>query len=327
MGRDIDRSTVELSARTGSNPNRGQRDTESGTALRSPGCGLAEYDPVVGQYRPVRAEVPTTGIDEQLQLIGGDPYGHNAGLGLRIPGHVLVNPTAQTSRYLFLLSTFQVPRGLTARIRGYRQYLSLGVNVGSGGEAPFYRIVEQPITQPYWHPLGGNVSWHLQDMGPPGAAGIPSYAPATPPQAKVGAPLGIDSCAFRISTSPALLAETINLVGGYYTNLIGYVPPNGGRPYGVPLIDGGFGSIFDMRTPWNAAEAWQSLDIQVRGPKMVGLFASVRQADPTATGYALPAIGGGAVGYGNGLSPEEQFLVNFPTANYWRIAGSLMVDS
>ena len=293
-----------------------------------PGQPVVRQPRVVGQTpheRLTRGESDAQGIDEALQIIGGDPYGRNAGVGLRIPALPLVNATPETSRYLFLLSLFTVARGKTARLRGYRQLVKLGKVFQN--EEGLYRPVEFNVTDPQWHPVGGNISWHLMDLGVWGGNGIPGIGPALGPL--IPAPIGIDNFAWRMSSTPALLFETATLVGGYYVNLTAYTPPNGGRPWGVPLLEGGFGSFYDLRTPWTASQAWHSLDVEIVGPKTVGFFASVRQADTSAPDYALTGSGGppgGASIYGSGLPPEEAFLVNFPTANYWRIGGALVVE-
>jgi hypothetical protein len=265
-----------------------------------------------------RVEVVTVGIDESFQTIGSDPAGRNGSMGLRIPYLPLVNATPQQSRYLFMLCSISIPVDGKARIRGMRKYVSLGLNAASIEEPR--RIVEHEIRNPQWHPLGGNISWHLQDLGPPNGTGTPGGTGSVP---------GVDSFAFQSSLDPALLYETATNAFPYYVGLTAYTPPNGGQPYGVPLINGGYSTRYDIETPWKSAHAWESLDIPICGPRTVALYASVRQADTTAVGYALPPVSGapGASGYGEGLSSEEQFLVNFPGASYWRIAGSLIVDT
>lgn len=261
-----------------------------------------------------RSEITTVGVDETSQIIGADPFGRQAGLGLRVPHLALANATAALSRYLFLLNFFEVPAGRVAHIRGYRQLVTLGADIGGEGH---YRPVEQEIESPYWHPPGGNISWHLQKLGPPGTMGIPGIDPSGPP----GSIVGVDNFAFRMAKGPALLYETATLAGGYYVDLSAYTPPNGGQPYGVPLIDGGFSTRYDLSAPWRSAQAWRSLDIVVQGPCAVGAFVSLRQANTSVSPYANTAPANPS-----GTPIEEQFLTNYPTANYWRIAMALVVD-
>lgn len=300
----------------------------AGTSAGATDGTTDEVDPreqprVVGQTpheRMIRAESATAGIDEVFQTVGADPYGRQADVGLRVPALVLPG----TTRYLFLLSLFSVARGKTARLRGYRQLVKLGANAGTG-EPVNYRPVEFNVTDPQFHPPGGNISWHLQDLGVKGANGIPGIDPKQAPPIPE-----LDNFAWRMSTSPALLFETATIPAGnaYYISMTAYTPPNGGLPYGVGLLDGGFSTFYDLRTPWQASQAWHSLDVELVGPRTVALFASVKQTNPSETpNYALPEINGGATGYGSGISPEEAFLVNFPLANYWRVGGSLVVDT
>jgi hypothetical protein len=267
-----------------------------------------------GRELPSRAEATTVGVDEVAQLIGADPFGRQAGLGLRIPELALANATPQLSRYLFLLAYLEVPEGRVARIRGYRQLVTLGANVGTDGD---YRPVEKTIEDPWWHPVGANISWHLQHLGVPGMTGLLGIDPSVPP------PLPpVDNFAFKMAKSPALLYQSATLVGGYYINLTAYTPPNGGQPPGKPLLEGGYATRYDLSASWRSEQAWHSLDVPLYGPVCVGLFASVRQANVSAPGYALTApTDPGAT------NPQDRFLSAYPTAAYWRIAASLVVDS
>jgi hypothetical protein len=260
-----------------------------------------------------RAESVSTGIDESVQLFGGDPFGRNAQLGLRIPAFV---PPASggLGRYLFALSRLEVPRGKTAHIRGYRQLVTLGARLTIGG---LPRVVEQEILSPTWHPPDGDISWHLQDIGPPNGGG-PSFAEGQP-----GSPLNRDNFAFRTTVGPALLYETATLATPYYVQLTGYTPPNAGKPWGRPLIDGGFETLYDLRTTWRTSQAWDSsFDYLVTGPRVVVLYASVRQTNPSVETGRVALTTAPPVSM-----VEETFLFAYPTANYWRVAGSLVVDS
>ena len=269
-----------------------------------------------------RAEALTVGIDEASQLIGADPFGRQAALGLRIPSLALANTTPETSRYLFLLSYVSVPKNAVVWICGVRQLVKLGTRVVQTGPPETERAVELEITDPCWAPPGGNISWHLQDLGPPGMMGIPSFEPEGPgPGPFSTGGVGVDNLAFRMSSSPALLYETVAMAGGYYVALGAYTPPNGGQPWGKPLLGGGWSTRYDLAAPWRASQAWHSLDVPVYGPRVIALFASVRQADPTVAGYTLA----GPAGYG--MPREEAFLTRYPSANYYRIAGSLVVAS
>jgi hypothetical protein len=272
-----------------------------------------------------RAEVVSTGIDESVQGYGGDPFGSNAQMGLRIPAFVPNNGSPPLNRYLFLLSTFSLSTGQKARLRGYRQLATIGLNTAGEEEQP--RYVEQLITSPFWHFPDGDISWHLQDIGPAQRTSAKSQSGPVPPDSKFTA----DNFAFRSTDTPSLLYETAMLVGPYYTDLTSYVPPNGGRPWGTPLFKAGFSTMYDLRTLWETSQAWTALDVPLTGPRTIALYASVKQSTPH---FIEEDISGGRPlltvpdpFYPGGLSIEEQFLLNFPEAVYWRVAGSLIVDT
>ena len=285
---------------------------------------------------PIRsAEVVTTGIDETLQGVGGDPFNGRSRVGLRVP----TLPTASVSgnplqnRYLFNLASIAVPIGGHAHLRGWRMLVTLGVNTGSAGSP---RIVEQEVTTPFWRFPDGNISWHLMNLGPPAANG--SYGGFGPAGSAVvsggntiytgnqatGAPTPIPSAYYRFAPTSAFLYESVTIPTSdpFYIDLVNYTAPFQGRPLGVPLIHGGVGSMLDKRIDWGyGADVWDRLDITVR-PTTIALFASVRQSNP-ATRIAVTPPG---LLYPNGLSVEEQFLLNYPNAIYWSVAASLTVD-
>lgn len=277
------------------------------------------------QCKDGRSEIVTTGIDEELQLIGGDAYGHINSVGLRVPtlatalaapvvdGAPFPNPLI--GRYLFMLASFSIAAGANSRIRGWRQLLTIGVKQHDD-ELGFTRVAEQLVTSPFWRFQDGNVSWHLMDMGPPGAQGVPN---------DVSNPNDLENFTFRNSITPALLYETATLpvADPFYIDLTAYTPPNQGRPWGTSFLPG-FTTMYDLREPWSQGGLqWQSLDIPIAGPRTIALFASIRQTNPN-TRVTLHAP---ATFYPEGLSQEEQFLLNFPNAIYWRVGASLIVDS
>jgi hypothetical protein len=272
--------------------------------------------------RPRRWEIATSGFDEFLSLVGGDPFGGSQSLGLRVP--FLPTPTLVQGggqlRYLFLLASFSVGEGACVRIRGYRQLSTLGVAQSAGAGTPT-RVVEQLITSPVWHPPDGDISWHIHSLGSPNASDIPKFQ-STASRSLVP---NVDSESYKLywADSPALLYGPGSGAppGNIYTNITSYIPPNAGKPYGSALTSK-HGTFYGLRTPWETHGAWDSLDIPVRGPDTVAFFASVRQTNPaTRTAVTLP----GTV-YAGGLPPEEQFLLDFPSAQYWRVGGALIVE-
>lgn len=270
--------------------------------------------------RPRRWEIATTGFDEYLSLVGGDPYGSPQSVGLRVP--TLATPTfaagGKNLRYLFVLASFSVGEGACVRIRGYRQLATIGYPQTTINGT---YVVEQQVVTPNWRFVDGNISWHLHVMSGPNAQGVP----------KGTSPSGdLDSFKQYWSDSPALLygppAPAAITAPGVYTTLTSYTPPNGGKPWGS-AINSKQGTFYDMRSPWQDDRAWDSLDIPVRGPKTVAFFASVRQTNP-ATRLALTPPTYAPLG----LPPEEQFLLEYPGgkeapgAIYWRVGGALIVE-
>jgi hypothetical protein len=254
-------------------------------------------------------EISSTGIDENLQLVGSDPFGGTSQLGLRVP--TLATPDLK-SRYLANLVSFSLGEQTRAKIIGYRQFVSIGVKqAGADGAAPY--IEELEVTDPRWHFQDGNVSWHLQQIGPPNNQGF------APPDR---GPADVRNFKFRWCETPAFLYQSATLVDQYYVNLTAYTPPNGGKPWGRPLRNGAWPSVLDLRGRWRDDSVWGSLDIDLCGPDTIAFFASVRQTNASARAkLSVPMTF-----YPHGLSPESAFLLNFPSAIYWRVAGSLIVE-
>ena len=56
------------------------------------------------------------------------------------------------------------------------------------------------------------------------------------------------------------------------------------------------------------------------GPDTIAIFISVLQGNPaTRNRLAIPT-------YPTNLPPEEQFLLNYPDAIYWRVGASMIVE-
>lgn len=253
----------------------------------------------------------STGIDEFLQGLGGDPFGGAlTSDGLRVPTLPTPPiPAGQNLRYLFNLCSFTIPPNCVARIRGYRQLLTIGASVPSE-DSP--RFVEQTVVTPNWRFSDGNVSWHIRDIKPKSVA-------------KQGAPGPTDrqSFAFQMSDGPALLYLAATIPNAFYTNLTAYTPPNKGRPWGE-IINAELGTFYSLHTPWEDSGAWRhSLDVPIIGPKTIAFMVSLRQTNPqTRVGLTPP----NPFVFTEGMPPEEQFLQNFPSAIYWRIGGALIYE-
>lgn len=273
-------------------------------------------------------EIATTGIDEALQALGSDPFGSMSWVGLRVP----TLPTAAVAlanggspdwqnRYLFAAASFSVGDGARARILGYRQLVTIGCNAASApslptvsAPVPSFRFVEQEVLSPFWHFADvSGPSFHLWHSPGPDHQGMPANTPA---------PGNLRNFMFRTSDAPALLYETATVPTPFYVDLTAYTAPSMGKPWGSPLADGHHHTFYDLRTQHRTHGAWSSLDLEVEGPDLVTAYISVAQTDPQARELLTPP----SPFYPGGLSAEEQFLLNFPTAIYWRVGFSLIVE-
>lgn len=263
-----------------------------------------------------RREIVTVGPNNpEFGFIGSDPYNTNAYTGLVVPQ----TPTADNGdlRYLFLLARASFNTGeqssdrLGVRLVGIRQYIELVARVpntdpptaprGVGGPSGT-AIFRKEITNPLWHPPDGNVSWHVMVYNG---------------QRDSRNPANSDGFIFQDALSPALLYQAGASSG------VGYVPPNGGRPWGTPL-GASLGNIHDLRYHWRANTSEYTLDIPIPVPCDVAFFASVRQNNPELN-TTLAADTDCAVF--SALSEEDRFLTGFDNfAQYGSIAGALVFD-
>src|ERR1700730_10484500 len=110
-------------------------------AQTSGGCATSDLREI-DRDRRKHFEVFTTGVDEFLQMQGGDPWGGISSSGLRVPflatpavgagggAFFSLNPTSALDlRYLFMLCSFSIGYGARARIRGFRQLLTIGAKI------------------------------------------------------------------------------------------------------------------------------------------------------------------------------------------------------
>lgn len=280
-----------------------------------------------------RIEIQSHGVDEFHQGFGTDPFGSQSWLGLRVP---FLATTSFRNRYLFMGAAFSVAEGSRARIIGYRQLYNLGCIVENVGPRPqgvlaprqpapgLHIPLEFEVETPSFAFVDGTVTWHFRRLGPPNAQGLPLFTPSNLTD--------LESARRGVSMTPALLYDTMTVPAGnpYYTNLTAYTPPNGGRPYGVPLTDAPeLSDIYGLQTKWRDADAWGSLDVEVEGPDTVCAFISVAQTNPVLSQFITPPL---AEPPGTTLTPPEfNFLTmaNFgfavPVYN-WRVGVSLIVE-
>ena len=257
-----------------------------------------------------RHEIVSAGPNAEFGFIGSDPYQTSAYTGLVVPA----TPSAAIggARYLFMLARASFNAGEQSsdnrgvRLVGLRQYAEIIARIPAGtgplGSSPTAGTVtfRQEIRQPLWHPLDGAISWHVMVV-------------QRTSQRDQRNPLNADGLSYMDSMSPALL----------YQSLAPYAPPNGGRPWGSPMVSS-LGNIHELRYHWRDRYTQRAIDIPICPPCDVALYAVVRQNDPATN----PAFGDGATANQfSALSPEDQFVVAYAQyAQYGTIAGALVFD-
>ncbi len=257
-----------------------------------------------------RHEVVSAGPNAEFGFIGSDPYQTSAYTGLVVPA--IPSASIGNARYLFMLARASFNAGEQSadnrgvRLVGLRQYAELVARIPAGtgplGSSPAAGTVtlRQEIRQPLWHPLDGAISWHVMIVG-------------RSSQRDQRNPLNADGLSYMDSMSPALL----------YQSLAPYTPPNGGRPWGSPMVSS-LGNIHELRYHWRDRYTQRAMDIPICPPCDVALFACVRQCDPATN----PSFGEAATANQfSALSPEDQFVVAYSQyAQYGTIAGALVFD-
>jgi hypothetical protein len=269
-----------------------------------------------------RYEIVGAGPNPEFGFIASDPYNTNAYTGLVVPS----TPSAALggARYLMILARASFGSGETGvRLVGIRQYAEIVARIPSGtspltanGSPPTPPPPPGPpigstvtfrreIMNPLWHPPDGSISWHVMIT----------------PRARRDTrnPLNTDGVIYQDSPAAALLYETI--AGPTYAPTA-YTPPNGGRPWGVPMA-ASLGNIHELRYSSRSDQSERVLDIPVPVPCDVVLFASVRQNDPTTN----PSLLSSASEQFAALTREDRFVVAYSTfAQYGAIYGALTFD-
>lgn len=258
-----------------------------------------------------RREIVSAGPNSEFLVVGSDPYTTNAYTGLVVPP--APSSTIGDARYLFLLARARFGTGEASsskrgvRLIGIRQYAELVARIPARtapladdtGPTGGTVTLRKEIVSPLWHPPDGNISWHVMFINRV--------------TRDTRNPLNGDGIIFQDSTSPSLLFQTLGP----------YSPPNGGRPWGMP-IDASLGNIHELRYRWRANNAEYVLDIPVPVPCDVVFFASVRQNNPLLNPTLADPL---VTQQFNALSPEDQFLFAYNQfAQYGSIAGSLVFD-
>lgn len=237
--------------------------------------------------RPTSFELASAGYDPSLQLVGSDPSGSQAWGGLVVPR----DPTPSFNRrYLFMLAWMRLDANRRGKVRGIRTSIRLGASVPSSVQGIPYPV-EHELVDPFWKGPGGNYCFYLRRIPSPGQRPI-----------------------YNIDDGPSLSFQYANGPSLLYQSLSPYMPPAGGVPPGVDLMPGG--AWYDNRFgPWRNESTWSGTDISVQGPCDIALFVSLQQMALVKPVPAPDVMG---------LGPDDTFLQKNPTAQFARVAGSLI---
>jgi hypothetical protein len=228
-------------------------------------------------------EIASTGIDEFSQGTGTDAFGTLDAAGLRVPLQVgsTGGEVPHKTRYLFQLASLYLSGGRRVRLRGLRQSLLFGGLLPAVGSAPPV-LVEFPVDNPYFRFADGNVSWHLMKV-PPMNRNARQQTDSDNFIYRFAEACGMGALVYETAGFPA---ANLNSFGrpDFYQSLTSYLPPNGGRPYGRPLLP----VLHEIRYPIEHPESDLTLDMVVEGPGSVVLYASVLQTIGGTTKTTTP---------------------------------------
>ncbi len=251
------------------------------------------------------------GTDPGRNFFGG-PGGDLSNVGLVIPAPPT---TSQHRRYYARLAALQIASRYRAHITSMRQMLTIAAKLPvsgreGGGEAcdpTPYVLIEREVKAPFWSFPDGNVQWYLRHSQIRSRGGnVPAaYLPGWDND-----PYGLDSSILYLGSPPPI---------GPYT------PPANGMPFGDPL--GIYGTMRGIQFPWWTHTSNQNaLELEVEGPAIIGMYASIWQTDPVTR--PVPGLGPVPSNFTTeaGLEEEDKFWIAFPCARYYRIAAELTVE-
>jgi hypothetical protein len=269
-----------------------------------------------------RFEVSASGVDDALVGLSSDPFSPTGfpgvATGLRVPAFVNSND----NRYLFLLASRSMPQGINTRLRGWRQLVTIGINLPTDSGPPS-RVMELEVTTPTFRFPDGNWSFHIVREEP---QGVDSRL----------LPTDMANFSHVSADQSSLLYQSATFAaptGLYMVGMTSYTMPRQRMMNWKPVAN--LGNVHDLRTSWRTPEAWDSLDEQVLGGSRISLYATVLQTNPaTRPNLNLPSPF--PLGTPEGMPPEEAFIANFTSGGgdfgpikgpiVWRIGGSLIFE-
>ncbi len=214
-------------------------------------------------------------------------------------------------RYLFRLAAISCETGNAIRIRGLRQAIGLGcVLVSDDRDNPGQVALNMDQKSPFWRFPDANVCFGLRAI----------YGPA----------VGLLRSARRIAPGEGLDyasgTESVRLVASNGIIIPGNKAPAAGYFPGKPV--GSLGLFRDLRFPWSSQGGLNDFDIELNGPVIIALYASVRQTDPESRQSLAALLPSTFVP----PLPEDEFVVNveragtMPPVIYRYVSGSIIAE-
>lgn len=217
-------------------------------------------------------------------------------------------PTLRNARYLVRLAAIAVESYQKIRIRGIRQAVGIGCMLRGqdGQDQPIQYPLEMDQISPFWRFTDGNIAWGLRVLAGPPATHGPRRRAGVGPGEGTDYASGTDSCQL-VDVNPARNAPAA-----------GYFP---GKPAGS------LGLFRDLRFFWRAQGGIYSIDYEVEGPCIVGLFASIKQTDPETRQSLINLVPGNFIP----PTPEDAFVLQLERAGlaparYRHISGAIIAD-
>lgn len=218
-------------------------------------------------------------------------------------------PTGRNARYLVRLAAIAVESYQKIRINGIRQAIGIGCMLRgtNGDDEPIQYPLEMDQISPFWRFTDGNVAWGLRVLpGPPATHGPRQRGVGVGPGEGTDYASGTDSCRL-VNINPTLNA-----------------PANGYFP-GKPA--GSLGLFRDLRYFWRAQGGIYSIDYEVEGPCIVGLYASIKQTDPETRQSLISLVPNDYIP----PTPEDAFVLDLerrqlPPARYRHISGAIIAE-
>jgi len=214
-------------------------------------------------------------------------------------------------RYLFRLAAISCETGNAIRLRGMRLAIGLGCMIVSNDpEDPGMVALNMDQKSPFWRFPDANVCFGLRAIYGPAVGRLPASRLISPGE-------GIDY---------ASGTESVRLVASNGAIIPANKAPAAGFFPGKPI--GSLGLFRDLRFPWSSQGGLNDFDIELSGPVIVALYASVRQTDPTTRQSLARLLPNGFVP----PLPEDQFVVNveraqgLPPVIYRYVSGSIIAE-